>query len=103
MSEVIRNSMLTASPWCALSPRGENGGVDQTKTVTAPRRGPPRSRAEYRALVDAAAARGVTMKLPATALRQLIDRGIRLDAKAHTVIYRDGDPAMVLLVVHGML
>ena len=79
------------------------GQVDGTKVAGAPRRGVPRNREEYRALVDAAAARGAMAKLPAAALRQLIDRGIRLDAKARTIIYRDGDAPMVLLLVHGTL
>jgi CRP/FNR family cyclic AMP-dependent transcriptional regulator len=54
-------------------------------------------------LVDAAVARSALARLPAPALRQLIERGIRLDAKARTTIYREGDAPMVVLVVHGTL
>jgi len=54
-------------------------------------------------MVDAAAAHSVLARVPAPALRQLVERGIRLDAKARTTIYREGDAPMVLLVVHGTL
>lgn len=54
-------------------------------------------------MVDAAAARSALARVPAPALRQLIERGIRLDAKARTTIYREGDAPMVVLVVHGTL
>ena len=39
--------------------------------------------------------------MPASALRQLIERGTRRDAKARTILYREGDAPMVVLVVHG--
>jgi CRP/FNR family cyclic AMP-dependent transcriptional regulator len=77
--------------------------VEGTRVAGAPRRGLPRTREEYRALVDAAVARSALARLPAPALRQLIERGIRLDAKARTTIYREGDAPMVVLVVHGTL
>lgn len=64
---------------------------------------PPVKREDYRALVDAAVARSALARLPAPALGQLVERGIRLDAKARTVLYREGDPPMVVLVVHGTL
>lgn len=54
-------------------------------------------------LLDAAVARTALSRIPATALRQLVERGIRLDAKARTIIYREGDAPMVVLVVHGTL
>ena len=60
-------------------------------------------REDYRALVDAAVARSPLARLPAPALRELIDRGIRLDAKARTVLYREGDAPIVVLVVRGTL
>jgi CRP/FNR family cyclic AMP-dependent transcriptional regulator len=82
---------------------GENGGVEGTRAASAPRRGLPRSRVDYRALVDAAVARGALSGLPAPALRQLVERGMRLDAKARTTVYREGDAPMVVLVVHGTL
>jgi CRP/FNR family cyclic AMP-dependent transcriptional regulator len=77
--------------------------VEGTRVTGAPRRGLPRTREEYRALVDAAVARSALARLPAPALRQLVERGIRLDAKARTTIYREGDAPMVVLVVHGTL
>jgi CRP/FNR family cyclic AMP-dependent transcriptional regulator len=77
--------------------------VEGTRTAGASRRGLPRTRDEYRALVDAAAARSALAKMPPAALRQLIERGTRLDAKARTIIYREGDAPMVVLVVHGTL
>jgi CRP/FNR family cyclic AMP-dependent transcriptional regulator len=77
--------------------------VEGTRVIGAPRRGLPRTREEYRALVDAAVARSALAGLPAPALRQLIERGMRLDAKARTTIYREGDAPMVVLVVHGTL
>src|SRR5688572_6652877 len=83
--------------------QGQNGRVEGTRTVGARPRGLPRTREEYRALVDAAAARSPLGGLPPPALRQLLERGIRLDARARTIIYREGDPAMIVLVVHGTL
>lgn len=77
--------------------------MEGTRVTGAPRRGLPRTREEYRALVDAAVARSALARLPAPALRQLVERGIRLDAKARTTIYREGDAPMVVLVVHGTL
>jgi CRP/FNR family cyclic AMP-dependent transcriptional regulator len=77
--------------------------VEGTRVTGAPRRGLPRTREEYRALVDAAVARSALARLPAPALRRLVERGIRLDAKARTTIYREGDAPMVVLVVHGTL
>jgi CRP/FNR family transcriptional regulator len=77
--------------------------VEGTRAAAATRRGVPRTREEYRSLVDEAAARSVLSGLPAHALRQLVERGIRLDAKARTIIYREGDPPMVVLVVHGTM
>jgi CRP/FNR family cyclic AMP-dependent transcriptional regulator len=81
----------------------ENGRVERTRGTSAPRRGPPRGREEYRALLDAAVARSALVDLPASALRQLIERGTRLDAKARTTIYREGDAPMVVLVAYGTL
>ena len=75
--------------------------MEGTRGATAPGRGLPRTREDYRALVDSAAARSALARVPAPALRQLIERGIRLDAKARTIIYREGDAPMVVLVVHG--
>ena len=77
--------------------------MEGTRAAGASRRGLPRTREDYRVLVDAAAARSALARVPAPALRQLVERGIRLDAKARTIIYREGDPPMVLLVVHGTL
>ncbi|HEV8654873.1 MAG TPA: Crp/Fnr family transcriptional regulator [Candidatus Limnocylindria bacterium] len=77
--------------------------MEGTRVTGAPRRGLPRTREEYRALVDAAVARSALARLPAPALRRLVERGIRLDAKARTTIYREGDAPMVVLVVHGTL
>ena len=77
--------------------------MEGTRAAAAPRRGLPRTREDYRALVDAAVARSALGRLPAPALRQLVDRGIRLDAKARTILFREDDPPMVLLVVHGTL
>ena len=77
--------------------------MERTRAAAAPRRGLPRNREDYRALVDAAAARSALARVPAPALRQLVERGIRLDAKARTIIYREGDAPMVVLVVHGAL
>src|SRR5687768_18496473 len=54
-------------------------------------------------MLDAASARSALARMPAPALRQLIERGTRLDAKARTIIYREGDAPMVVLVVHGTL
>jgi len=82
---------------------GQNGAMEGLRATSAPHRGPPRSREEYRALVDAAVARSALAKLPAAALRQLVDRGTRLDAKARTILYREGDAPMVVLVAHGTL
>lgn len=77
--------------------------MEGTRTAGASRRGLPRTRDEYRAMVDAAAARSALARMPPAALRQLIERGTRLDAKARTIIYREGDAPMVVLVVHGTL
>ena len=77
--------------------------MEGTRTAGASRRGLPRTRDEYRALVDAASARSALARMPAPAVRQLIERGTRLDAKARTIIYREGDAPMVVLVVHGTL
>lgn len=77
--------------------------MEGTRAASAPRRGLPRTREDYRALVDAAVARSELSGLPAPALRELVERGIRLDAKARTIIYREEDPPMVVLVVHGTL
>jgi CRP/FNR family transcriptional regulator, cyclic AMP receptor protein len=63
----------------------------------------PRGREEYLALVDAAAARSALARLPAPALRQIVQRGMRLDARARTIVYREGDPGMFVLVVQGTL
>lgn len=54
-------------------------------------------------MVDAVAARSALARLPAPALRQLLDRGTRLDTRARTILFREGDAPMVLLVVHGTL
>lgn len=54
-------------------------------------------------MVDAASARSALARIPAPALRQLVERGTRLDAKARTIVYREGDAPMVVLVVHGTL
>jgi len=97
---ILRGSRVRQS---AVTGTGENGGVEGTRAASAPRRGPPRSREEYRALVDAAVARSALVGLPAPALLQLVERGIRLDAKVRTTIYREGDPPMVVLVVYGTL
>lgn len=77
--------------------------MEGTRTARASRRGVPRTRDEYRAMLDAASARSALARMPAPALRQLIERGTRLDAKARTIIYREGDAPMVVLVVHGTL
>jgi CRP/FNR family transcriptional regulator, cyclic AMP receptor protein len=77
--------------------------VEGTRVTGASRRGLPRTREAYRALVDAAVARSAMARLPTAALRQLVERGIRLDVKARTTIYREGDAPMVVLVVHGTL
>jgi CRP/FNR family cyclic AMP-dependent transcriptional regulator len=53
--------------------------------------------------VDSAVGRGALSGLPAPALRQLVERGNRLDARTRTIIFREGDPPMVVLVVHGTL
>jgi len=76
--------------------------VKRTAT-SAPRRGLPRTREEYRALVDSAVVRSPLAGLPAPALGQLVERGIRLDARARTIVFREGDRPMVVLVVHGTL
>lgn len=65
------------------------------------RRRAQRDPAKYRAALEAAAARGALSRLPAHALHELIDRGIRLDARARTVVYREDDPPAMFLVVHG--
>jgi CRP/FNR family transcriptional regulator, cyclic AMP receptor protein len=54
-------------------------------------------------MVDSAVMRSPLARLPAPALRQLVERGIRLDARARTIIFREGDRPMVALVVHGTL
>ncbi|HJW50312.1 MAG TPA: Crp/Fnr family transcriptional regulator [Candidatus Limnocylindria bacterium] len=77
--------------------------MEGTRAAAASRRGLPRTREDYRALVDAAVARSALARLPAPALRQLVDRGMRLDARARTILFREGDPPMVVLVVHGTL
>ena len=77
--------------------------MEGPRTASAARRSAPRDRTEYRVLVDALAAKSIFSGLPHDALRQLLDRGIRLDAKARTIVYREGDPPMVVLVVHGAL
>ena len=73
------------------------------EVLRTPRRGPPRTREEYRVALEAAAANGRLRNFPPTVLRQLIERGVRLDAKARTVLYREGDAPMFVVVVHGML
>ena len=77
--------------------------MTDTREVSTPRRGLPRSRDEYRTLVDAAAARSALSVLPPAALRRLVERGMRLDARTRTIVFREGDPPMVVLVVHGTL
>ena len=75
----------------------------QRTATSAPRRGLPRTREEYRVLVDSAVVRSPLARLPAPALRQLIERGIRLDARARTIIFREGDRPVVALVVQGTM
>ena len=77
--------------------------MEAPRAVGTPRRGLPRTREEYRALVETGVARSALSGLPVAALRQLVERGMRLDARARTIIYREGDPPMVVLVVHGTL
>jgi CRP-like cAMP-binding protein len=91
-------------PVLSLRTQGsENGGMRSASAAKIGRRGPPPPRTwdEYRTAVDAAAARSVLARIPAAAMRQLVDRGTRLDTKARTIFYREGDPPMVVLVVHG--
>jgi len=71
--------------------------------LRAPRRGPPRTREEYRLALEAAVAKGRLSNFPPAVIRQLIDRGVRLDAKARTIIYREGDAPMFIVIVHGTL
>jgi len=74
--------------------------VDVLRT---PRRGPPRTRDEYRVALEAAVAKGRLSNFPPAVIRQLIDRGVRLDAKARTILYREGDAPMFIVIVHGTL
>lgn len=91
-------------PACLLGHRdSDNGGVEGSRSAVAVRRGLPRTLEEYQELVDAAVARSSLAALPANALRQLVERGMRLDARARTIVFREGDAPMVVLVVHGTL
>jgi CRP-like cAMP-binding protein len=58
---------------------------------------------DYQGALDAAIARSALSRLPAPALAQLLGRGIRLDAKARAVLYRDGDRPLFGVLVHGTL
>ena len=57
--------------------------------------------AEYQAALDRAVRGSPLARLPAAALSDLLERGMRLDAKARTVLYRAGDRPVFALVVAG--
>lgn len=57
----------------------------------------------YATTLDSAVARSALGRLPRPALARLLERGVRLDAKARTVLYREGDRPIFGVLVQGTL
>lgn len=63
----------------------------------------PRTQADYASALATAVARSPLSRFPEVGREELLSRGTRLDARARSLFFREGDPAISAIVVHGVI